>query len=100
MFPSADVEVNPFDEEDAKTAGELRATLEAAGTPIGPCDLMIATQALCVGATSVTTNVGESARISGLQRQDWTAKREATGRRALVDYDPSLPTGAGAMCTI
>ena len=74
VFLSAGVEVSAFDEEDAKTAGELRATLEAAGTPIGPYDLMIAAQALRVGATLVTANVAEFARVSGLQRQDWTAK--------------------------
>ena len=42
MFLSAGIEVSPFDEEDAKTAGELWATLQAAGTPIGPYDLMVA----------------------------------------------------------
>ena len=74
VFPSAGVEAIPFDEEDSKTAGELRATLEAAGTPIGPRGLMIAAQALRVSAILVTANVGESARVSGLQRQDWAAK--------------------------
>jgi tRNA(fMet)-specific endonuclease VapC len=74
VFLSAGIEVSHFDEEDAKTAGELRATLEAAGTPIGPYALMIAAQAIRVGATLVTANVAEFARVSGLQRQDWAAK--------------------------
>ena len=67
-------EVSAFDEEDAKTAGELRATLEGAGTPIGPYDLLIAAQALRTGATLVTANVAEFTRVPDLQWQDWTAK--------------------------
>jgi tRNA(fMet)-specific endonuclease VapC len=74
VFLSGGIEVSPFDEEDAKTAGKLRATLEAAGTPIGPYDLLIAAQALRIGATLVTANVAEFARVPGLQWQDWTAK--------------------------
>ncbi len=71
VFLSGGIEVNAFDEEDAKAAGELRATLEAEGTPIGPYDLMIAAQALRTGATLVTANVTEFARVPGLQQQDW-----------------------------
>jgi tRNA(fMet)-specific endonuclease VapC len=71
---SGGVEVIGFDEEDAKAAGELRATLEAAGTPIGPYDLLIAAQALRTGATLVTANVSEFTRVPGLQWQDWSAK--------------------------
>ncbi len=55
-------------------AGDLRAALEAAGTPIGPYDLLIAAQALRIGATLVTANVSEFARVSGLVWQDWAAK--------------------------
>jgi tRNA(fMet)-specific endonuclease VapC len=73
-FLSGGIEVVPFGEEDAQTAGDLRATLEAAGTPIGPYDLLIAAQALRSGATLVTANVAEFARVPGLDWQDWTAK--------------------------
>ncbi len=73
-FLSGGIEVTGFDEDDARTAGELRATLEVAGTPVGPYDLLIAAQALRTGATLVTTNVAEFARVPGLQWQDWTAK--------------------------
>jgi tRNA(fMet)-specific endonuclease VapC len=52
--------VSAVDEEDARTAGELRATLEGAGTPIGPYDLLVATQALRTGATLVTANIAGS----------------------------------------
>ncbi len=73
-FLSGGIEVTGFDEDDARTAGELRATLEVAGTPVGPYDLLIAAQALRTGATLVTANVPEFARVPGLQWQDWTAK--------------------------
>jgi tRNA(fMet)-specific endonuclease VapC len=74
VFLSGGIEVSAFDEEDAKTAGDLRATLEGAGTPIGPYDLLIAAQALRTGATLVTANVAEFTRVPDLQWQDWTAK--------------------------
>jgi tRNA(fMet)-specific endonuclease VapC len=73
-FLSGGIEVTGFDEDDARTAGDLRATLEAAGTPIGPYDLLIAAQAIRTGATLVTANVTEFTRVPGLQWQDWTAK--------------------------
>jgi tRNA(fMet)-specific endonuclease VapC len=74
VFLSGGIEVSPFGEDDAQTAGDLRATLEAAGTPIGPYDLLIAAQALRTGTTLVTANVSEFARVPGLDWQDWTAR--------------------------
>jgi len=74
VFLSGNIDVVPFSEEDAVAAGELRATLEAAGTPIGPYDVLIAGQALRSGATLVTANVSEFARVQGLAWQDWTAE--------------------------
>jgi tRNA(fMet)-specific endonuclease VapC len=73
IFLSGNVDVIPFDEQDAVTAGDLRAALETAGTPIGPYDLLIAAQALRSGATLVTANISEFARVRGLVWQDWTA---------------------------
>ncbi len=73
-FLSGGIEVTRFDENDARTAGDLRATLEAAGTPVGPYDLLIAAQALRTGAILVTANVTEFTRVPGLQWQDWTTK--------------------------
>ena len=72
VFLSADIHVLAFAEEDAVAAGDLRALLESAGTPIGPYDLLIAAQALRAGATLVTANVSEFARVGGLSWQDWT----------------------------
>jgi tRNA(fMet)-specific endonuclease VapC len=72
VFLSGDIGIVPFDDEDAAAAGDLRAALEAAGTPIGPYDLLIAAQALRSGTTLVTANVSEFARVTGLLWQDWT----------------------------
>ena len=72
VFLSADIRVLSFDEQDARAAGDLRASLESAGTPIGPYDLLIRTQALRTGATMVTANVSEFGRVAGLPWQDWT----------------------------
>ena len=74
IFLSGDVEVVPFDDDDAIAAGDLRATLAAAGTPIGPYDLLIAAQALRAGSTLVTANTSEFARVQGLVWEDWTAE--------------------------
>ena len=74
IFLSGNITIVLFDEKDAVAAGDLRVTLETAGTPIGPYDLLIAAQALRTGATLVTANVSEFARVHGLVWQDWTAK--------------------------
>jgi tRNA(fMet)-specific endonuclease VapC len=71
-FLSGDIEVAAFEGEDAMAAGALRAELEALGSPIGPYDLLIAAQALRLGATLVTANVGEFSRVSGLEWADWS----------------------------
>lgn len=73
VFLSGHIDIVPFEEEDAVAAGELRAGLETAGTPIGPYDLLIAAQALRNRTTLVTANVSEFARVRGLSWQDWTA---------------------------
>jgi len=61
----------PLEPEDAREAGEIRAALERAGTPIGPYDLLIAGQARRHGATLVTANEREFARVPGLKTEDW-----------------------------
>ena len=61
----------PFDSECATEAARLRAALEAAGTPIGPMDLLIAATALRHQATLVTRNAREFSRVAGLQWVDW-----------------------------
>ena len=70
---SGDLDLLDFDDEDARTTGQIRAALERAGTPIDACDLLIAGQALRRGLTVVTANTGEFGRVAGLSWQDWTA---------------------------
>jgi len=62
----------PFDDEDAREAGEIRALLVKAGTPIGPYDVLIAAQARRREAVLVTANGREFARVPGLMIEDWT----------------------------
>ena len=70
-FVAGPVSLLPFDNEDAKAAGKIRAAVEAAGKPIGPYDLLIAGQALRRQLTLVTANVREFGRIKGLLWEDW-----------------------------
>jgi tRNA(fMet)-specific endonuclease VapC len=72
-FLAGPIDIAMFDDDDARRAGAVRADLERAGTPVGAYDLLIAAQALRRGATLVTANVSEFARISGLSWQDWAA---------------------------
>jgi tRNA(fMet)-specific endonuclease VapC len=66
-----DIETLPFERADAEHAGAIRAHLERAGTPIGHYDLLIAAQARRHGATLVTANQREFARVPGLEVVDW-----------------------------
>lgn len=60
-----------FDQEDARSAGRIRAELKLAGTPIGPYDVLIAGQALARGLILITHNTREFGRIEGLRLEDW-----------------------------
>ena len=66
-------EVVEFDREDARHAGALRAHMAAAGSPIGPYDVLIAGQALARDLTVITHNTREFQRAPGLQLEDWDA---------------------------
>lgn len=65
------LEVLSFDDISAECYGHVRATLESAGTPIGPLDTLIASHALSISATVVTNNVREFSRVRGLRVQNW-----------------------------
>ena len=69
----ATVDVLPFDQPGDARYGELRATLEASGTPIGPTDLFIAAHALALQVMLVTDNVEEFRRVPGLVVENWLA---------------------------
>lgn len=64
--------VLPFDEDDARVAGEVRAVLQRSGRTIGAYDTMIAAQCLRRDITVVTANVSQFSRVKGLKWEDWT----------------------------
>jgi len=61
----------PFEDEAALLAGQMRARLASAGTPIGSYDLQIAAIALTNNLTLVTHNTREFKRVDELQIEDW-----------------------------
>ncbi|HET6840737.1 MAG TPA: type II toxin-antitoxin system VapC family toxin [Candidatus Angelobacter sp.] len=71
-FFGGPVELVPFDDADAKLAGEIRARLESHGKPIGAYDLLLAGQAIRHNMTLITANTGEFSRVKGLLWEDWS----------------------------
>lgn len=71
-FFAGPLDLLAFEHGDARTAGAIRAALEAAGTPIGAYDLLIAGQAQRRDLTLVTANVSEFSRIADLVWEDWS----------------------------
>ena len=69
----ATLNVAPFEDRAARSYGVLRAQLQAAGTPIGPLDTLIAAHAQSLGLTLVTNNLREFSRVSNLRVEDWIA---------------------------
>jgi tRNA(fMet)-specific endonuclease VapC len=61
----------PFDDHIAEKCGEIRATLEKAGKPIGPYDLIIAATAVVKNFTLVTHNTKEFSRVADIKLEDW-----------------------------
>jgi tRNA(fMet)-specific endonuclease VapC len=66
-----EIECLDFDLQAAASYGRVRAQLEAAGTPIGPNDMLIAAHALSRGLSVVTDNVAEFKRVKGLKVDNW-----------------------------
>ena len=71
LIDALQFEVLEFDKEDARQAGEIRASLASKGTPIGPYDVLIAGQAVARDLILVTHNTHELGRVTGLQIEDW-----------------------------
>jgi len=65
--------VLPFDDSAAAHAGDIRATLERQGLPIGGYDVLIAGHARSRGLIVVTGNLREFSRVEGLRSEDWLA---------------------------
>jgi tRNA(fMet)-specific endonuclease VapC len=68
-----EINILPFDVPADAEYGGIRAELEAAGTPIGSNDFLIAAHAVASGATIVTANISEFKRIRGLAVENWLA---------------------------
>lgn len=74
--------VLPWGHEEALTYGELRARLQAAGTPLGVLDTLIAAHALAIDAVLVTHDKGfRKVKQTGLERM-----------LQIVDWATDLPT--------
>ncbi|WP_396268564.1 type II toxin-antitoxin system VapC family toxin [Ideonella sp.] len=67
----APLSILPFDEAAVWTYADLRAALERKGSPIGSLDTLIAAHALSLGATLVTNNTREFAKVPGLLLDNW-----------------------------
>jgi tRNA(fMet)-specific endonuclease VapC len=74
-FLAGPFEILPWDDADARAAGEVRAVLEKEGQMIGAYDALIAAQAIRRGITLVTANTREFARVDGLMWEDWGRRR-------------------------
>jgi len=69
----APFKIVPFDSNAASHYAVVRAHLEAAGTPIGPDDLIIAATVLSAGGCLITANTNEFQRVPGLRLEDWSS---------------------------
>ncbi len=65
------LEIADFDRAAAIAYGSVQAVLEEQGTLIGPLDTLIAAHAVSLGATLVTNNVREFARVPDLKLDNW-----------------------------
>lgn len=60
-----------FNKEDARMAGEIRASLASLGTSMGAYDVLIAGQAVARDLILITHNVREFERVQKLRFEDW-----------------------------
>ena len=67
------ITVLPFDKNASIEYGDIRASLQRLGTPIGPNDLFIAAHAKSLGYTLVTNNMREFCRVDGLSVENWVS---------------------------
>lgn len=67
----AAIPVLPLETPIDRHYGKIRSTLEQAGIPIGPNDLLIAAHTLALDLTLVTANTREFQRVSNLKLDNW-----------------------------
>ena len=67
------ISILDFTSDDAIAYAGVRAKLERAGTPIGPLDTLIASQAVARKLLLVTNNEREFRRVAGLHLENWTS---------------------------
>jgi tRNA(fMet)-specific endonuclease VapC len=67
-----------FMSEDAVTYVSVRAKLERAGTPIGPLDMLIASQAVARRLALVSNNEREFRRVASLNVENWSRDSNST----------------------
>ena len=65
------INVLPLASPIDKVYGENRTSLERAGTPIGPNDMLIAAHAVANNLILVTANEREFRRVAGLAVENW-----------------------------
>ncbi|MGO9802896.1 MAG: type II toxin-antitoxin system tRNA(fMet)-specific endonuclease VapC [Steroidobacteraceae bacterium] len=65
------LEIASFDSDAASSYGQVRASLEKHGTPIGPLDTLIGAHAAALDVVLVTHNTREFGRIDALLLEDW-----------------------------
>lgn len=66
------LEVASFNDAAAMRYGDIRASLEKRGRPIGPLDTLIGSHAHQLDAILVTHNTREFSQIESLRLEDWT----------------------------
>jgi tRNA(fMet)-specific endonuclease VapC len=67
----AALDIAPFDDRAAAIYGQVRLQLEQAGRPGGPLDTLIASHALALNVTLVTSNEREFPRVANLRIENW-----------------------------
>jgi tRNA(fMet)-specific endonuclease VapC len=68
---TAEIACVDFDLQAASAYDNVRAKLEAKGSPIGANDMLIAAHALALGVVLVTDNLREFERVEGLEVETW-----------------------------
>ncbi|MGH8132635.1 MAG: type II toxin-antitoxin system tRNA(fMet)-specific endonuclease VapC [Steroidobacteraceae bacterium] len=67
------LEIASFDSDAAASYGQVRATLEMRGTPIGPLDTLIGAHAAALDVILITHNTREFSRVDALRVEDWAS---------------------------